>query len=92
MDGFQGSNKPRGGRRRPTTKLQKFLDANGLTSVQLESVTGISRPSMSRIRAGGDVRRKTMLRILDGARTLVRDPVRMDELFDLEPETGNERG
>ncbi|MEO8381735.1 MAG: hypothetical protein ABI779_18885 [Acidobacteriota bacterium] len=42
---------------RPATRLQRFLTAHELTSVQLESATGISRPSMSRIRAGGDVRR-----------------------------------
>jgi predicted transcriptional regulator len=73
--------------RRPHTLLQKWLDANGFTSVQLEAVTGIGRQSMSRIRAGGDVRRKTMIRIVKGAARLTGRKVTMDELFDLDPDS-----
>jgi hypothetical protein len=77
---------PTASSRRPTL-LQKWLDENGFTSVQLELVTGIGRQSMSRIRAGGDVRRKTMIRILQGAARLIGRKVTMDELFDLDPDS-----
>lgn len=90
VDGTRGNSGPRRQGKRPATRLQKFLNANGLTSVQLETATGISRPAMSRIRAGGDVRRQTMLRILLGARKLAGRRVRMDEIFDLEPMTQKE--
>ena len=70
----------------PDTLLQAFLDANGLTSAQLEAETGISRQSMTKIRAGRDVRRKTMMKILRGVRALTKLRVRMDELFELDPD------
>lgn len=70
-----------------TTRLQQWLDDNGLTSASLEEKSGIARQAMTRIRAGGDVRRKTMLRILRGARALKGPEVAMDDLFDLEPDS-----
>jgi hypothetical protein len=69
------------------TRLQVWLDTQGLTSAQLEAVTGICRQTMTRIRAGSDVRWKTMLRLLRGARLLTGEPIRMDDLFDLDPES-----
>lgn len=69
------------------TRLQQWLNANGFTSAQLEEASGIGRQSMTRIRAGGDVRRKTMIRILGAAQKLKGQRVAMDELFDLDPES-----
>ena len=71
---------------RRKTRLQEFLDRETLTSAQLEAATGISRQGMTKIRAGQDLRLRTMRRILDGARRLTGRNVRMEELFDLEPE------
>jgi DNA-binding Xre family transcriptional regulator len=76
---------------RETTPLQRWLDDRGLTSAQLEAATGLSRQAMTKIRAAvGDVRRTTMLRILDGACTLAERRVRMEEIFDLDPEKWTE--
>jgi predicted transcriptional regulator len=74
-------------RERKQTRLQSWLDENELTSAQLEEKTGISRQAMTKIRAGGDVRRKTMMKILKGARELKGATVMMDELFDLDPDS-----
>lgn len=69
----------------PITRLQMWLNENGFTSAELEEVTRICRQTMTKIRAGGDVRKKTMIRIARGAGVLAGRPVRMDELFDLDP-------
>jgi len=75
----------------PSTQLQQWLDTNGFTSAQLEAVTGIGRQGMTKIRgAVGDVRRTTMIRILDGACILAKRKVRMDEIFDIDPEKWTE--
>ena len=82
----------RGPNRRPPTtstptRLQQWLDANGFTSAELEEKAEVSRQAMTKIRAAiGDVRRSTMIRILDGACFLANRKVRMDEIFDLEPQ------
>jgi hypothetical protein len=68
----------------PKSRLQRWLDSNALTSADLEAVTGIDRRSMTKIRADKqNVTRRTMLRILEGARTLARRQVHILELFDL---------
>ncbi len=73
------------------TRLQQWLDDHRFTSAELEAVTGLSRQAMTKIRAQlGDVRRTTMIRILDGACTLAKRRVRMDEIFDIEPEKWSE--
>lgn len=69
------------------TCLQLWLNEKGFTSAQLEAATGISRQSMTKIRGGSDVRWKTMLRILRGARALTGSKTRMDEVFDLDPDS-----
>jgi DNA-binding Xre family transcriptional regulator len=69
------------------SRLQAWLDQNGFTSADLEADTGISRQSMTKIRAGADVRRRTMMRILVGCTTLARRKVSMEEIFDLDPES-----
>lgn len=68
------------------TRLQSFLVTEGLTSAQLEKEAGISRQAMTKIRAGSDVRRRTMLRILIAARTLTGRQVAVEELFELDVE------
>jgi len=65
--------------------LQKWLDDNDFTSAELEQKTGICRQTMTKIRAGSDLRKKTMIRIARGATTLAGRPVRIDEVFDLDP-------
>jgi predicted transcriptional regulator len=69
------------------TRLQMWLDEHRFTSAQLEARTGIGRQSMTKIRGGQDVRRKTMMKILKGARELKGAAVNMDELFDLDPDS-----
>lgn len=73
------------------TRLQLWLAENGFTSAQLEETSGIGRQSMTRIRGGGEVRRKTMLKILRGARELKGPEVSMDDLFDLDPDSPSNR-
>jgi hypothetical protein len=68
------------------TRLQRFLDTEGLRSAWLEEATGISRSEMRRIRAGRKVREDTMLRILRGARKITGRRVQITELFDLDPD------
>jgi transcriptional regulator with XRE-family HTH domain len=69
----------------PQTRLQQWLDDRQLTSAQLETKSGISRQTMTKIRAGSDLRKKTMIRIARAASVLAATPVLMDELFDLDP-------
>jgi predicted transcriptional regulator len=69
------------------TRLQQWVRENGFTSAQLEQASGISRQSMTKIRAGADARKRTMLRILSAARKLKGPEVEMLDLFDLEPES-----
>jgi predicted transcriptional regulator len=70
------------------TPLSKFLERNNLTSAQLEIASGISRQSMTRIRAGHrDVRLSTIIRIVRAARRLTRRQVQAHELFDLDPDS-----
>jgi DNA-binding Xre family transcriptional regulator len=74
-----------------SARLQQWLDDNGFTSAELEAVTGMSRQAMTKIRRQvGDVRRTTMIRILDGACVLARRKVRMEEIFVIEPEKWSE--
>ena len=66
------------------SRLQRFLDAEGLTSAALEEKTGIARQSMAKIRAGRGVRIETMRRILRGVRELTGRAVTMNEIFDID--------
>jgi hypothetical protein len=40
---------------------------------------------MTKVRAGSDLRKKTMIRVARAASVLAARPVLMDELFDLDP-------
>lgn len=72
------------------SRLQRWLDSNGFTSAELEEATGIGRQAMTKIRAGADTRRRTMIRILGGCCTLAKRKVTIDEIFNLEPEDWQE--
>lgn len=67
------------------TVLQRWLSVHGFTSAELERAAAVGRQQMTKIRQGADLRRKTMIKICRGASLLIGRPVRMDELFDLDP-------
>lgn len=71
---------------RKLTPLQAWLDANGFTAAQLEQEIKMSRQSLQQIREGRDCRLSTAKRILGGCERLADRHVRMDEIFDLEPD------
>lgn len=69
------------------TLLQLYLDRNGITSAKVEREAHVSRRQMARWRlATSDIRLRQMIRILRALRSITAKPVRMDEVFDLEPE------
>ena len=76
-----------GGQPHGGTRLREWLEANDVTSAQLEKETKISRQSVARIRKGADIRRSTMIRLLRACRVLARRTVQMDEIFDLDPDS-----
>ena len=65
-------------------RLQYWLDAEGLTSAQLEDVSGICRQTMTHTKSGRDARQSTMKKILKGARALTNRHVGIEELFDFD--------
>jgi predicted transcriptional regulator len=68
------------------TKLQRFMQGEGITAAAIEKNANISRPSFYRIRKGQDVRLSTMLRVLRAVRVALGRRVKMDEIFELDPE------
>ncbi len=77
----------------PPGRLQQWLTANGFTSADLEAEIAppMSRSQMTKIRRQvGDVRRSTMVRILDAACFLANRRVTMEEIFEIEPERWRE--
>jgi hypothetical protein len=73
----------------PFGRLQQWLTANNFTSADLEAAVKppMSRSQMMKIRWQiGDVRRSTMIRILDAACFLADRSVRMEEIFEIEPD------
>jgi predicted transcriptional regulator len=62
------------------------MRGEGMTAAAIEKQANISRPSFYRIRKGQDVRLSTMLRVLRAVRAALGRRVRMDEIFDLDPE------
>lgn len=82
-------------RREVETPLQQYLDRNGISSSRVEAILrerlGGRAPDRKTVRRWRlrrrDIRRKDMVRILWAVRTASGNPtVRMDELFDLDPE------
>lgn len=77
----------------PPSRLQRWLTDNDFTSTALEAEIQppMNRAQMTKIRKRiGDVRRSTMIRILDGACFLAKRTVRMEEIFEIEPERWRE--
>lgn len=83
------------GRGQGPTLLQEYLDRNRIPSALVESklrerLGGRApvRKTVARWRLDrGDIRRRDMVRVLWAVRAASGDPtVRMDELFDLDPE------
>jgi predicted transcriptional regulator len=72
--------------RRGGTKLQGFLSAEGISSSAIERRSGIARPTLYQIRQGRDVRLSTMVRVLRAIRAETGRRVRMEEIFDIDPE------
>jgi len=71
------------------TKLLTFLRENGIASVRVEEAAGLSRQNMTKLKWGRtDPRLSTMRRVLGGIRQVTHRPVRMEEIFDLEPRSG----
>lgn len=68
------------------SRLQRWLAQNGFTAAQLEKQIGMSRQSLQQIREGRDLRMTTARRILAGCRKLAQRDVRMEEIFDLDPQ------
>lgn len=68
------------------TKLQRFLEAEGIRAAAIERRSGMSRPTFLRVRKGRDVRLSTMIRILRAVREEAGRRVRMEELFEIDPE------
>jgi predicted transcriptional regulator len=70
------------------TRLQAFLETNHLRTADLVAKSGLSRQGVLRIRKGSNLRLSTMRQVLAGVRLLTGRAVRMEEVFDLEPEGG----
>lgn len=71
---------------KPLTRLQAFMNAESMTSAELEIAIPMARQTMGRIRSGSDLRLSTMRRILAGIRPVAGRRVEMQEIFNLEPE------
>ena len=81
---------------REATRLQQFLDRNGVPSARVEAFLrnrlggrAPVRKTVARWRQQrGDIRRKDMVRVLWAVRMASDNPdVRIDELFDLDPDS-----
>lgn len=68
------------------TRLQGFLVAEGISSSAIEGRSGIARPMLYQIRKGRDIRLSTMIRILRAVRAETGRRVRMEEIFDIDPD------
>ncbi len=70
------------------TRLLIYFRENGIVSARVEEATGMNRPNMTKLKWGRmDPRLSTMRRVLGGVRQVTGRPVRMEEIFDLEPES-----
>lgn len=72
----------------PKTLLQAFLVQNGIPAARMEREAKASRRQMTRWRQEErpNIGLKQMIRLLRAARRITGKLVRMDELFDLEPD------
>jgi predicted transcriptional regulator len=68
------------------TKLLTFLRENRISSARVEKAAGMNRQNMTKLKWGKTAPRlSTMRRVLGGIRQVTGRPVRMEEIFDLEP-------
>lgn len=69
---------------RYNTRLEHFLVSRGIRPIDLARESGYSRQHLGRIRAGRmEPTRRCMKAIIAACRTLAREPVEADQLFDL---------
>lgn len=69
------------------TRLQQYLDRKGIPAARVEREGPFSRETLRRWRLGeGDIRRKHMVRVLGTLQRITREPVRMEDIFDLDPD------
>ena len=77
----------RGGETEKPTLLQHYLDRKGISAARLEREGPFPRETLRRWRLGeGDIRRKQMVRVLGVLRRVTHEDVRMDEIFNLDPD------
>lgn len=71
----------------PRTLLQAYLNRNGIPAAWVEKEGPFARETLRRWRLGEvEMRRKQMVRVLGTLRRITRRPVRMEEIFDLDPD------
>jgi len=70
------------------TRLQKWLDENGVSSARLERAAQLTKRSTIRYRRDPfpSITLPTMIRALRAARQLSGNRVEMNDLFDLDPD------
>lgn len=82
--------RPPSRRKKPDTRLGRFMDANDIGVLELESASGVTRQTVTRLRFrehDRDATRRVMVPLLRGVRTLLPDrPVSITDLFDFEDE------
>ena len=68
------------------TKLQAYLDREGIPAAWVEKKGGFARETFRRWRSGGvEMKRKQMVRVLGALQRITQKPIRMEEIFDLDP-------
>jgi len=70
----------------PRTRLEAFMKKHGIEPVALERASGLARQHLMKVRSGkSDVRRSTIVALVRGCRTLIKDShVTAFDLFELE--------
>jgi len=70
----------------PKTLLQSYLDRNGIPAAWVEKEGPFARETFRRWRLGQvEMRRKQMVRVLGVLQRITKKPIRIDEIFDLDP-------
>jgi hypothetical protein len=68
------------------TLLQAYLERNGIPAARLEREGPFARETLRRWRLGEvEMRRKQMVRVLGALQRITNKPVRIEEIFDLDP-------
>ena len=70
----------------PQTKLQAYLDRERIPAAWVEKEGRFARETFRRWRLGEvEMRRKQMVRVLGALQRITKKPIRMEEIFDLDP-------